>query len=272
MGFFSWLFKRNKQKKIKLGLALGSGGAKGFAELGVLKAFDENGIEFDIIGGTSIGSVIGAFYASGYTPTDILELLKRIDFGEIKNLFMIKMDTSGLFSVIDREIGSMNIEDLKKPFVAIGTEVDSGTEHVFKTGSVAMALCASCSFPPFFKPVLIDGKRYIDGAFTNSIPADHVRAMGADYIVGVDLSNHESKPDLISRIFPIYKSKVSEPWKQGYDNSDIMLRPDLKEYKAVHFRKGLEMFDLGYAVAMEHMPKIKEEIEKLKKKSSMKQK
>ena len=263
MGFFSWLFKRSKPNKLKLGLALGSGGAKGFAELGALKAFSENDIEFDVIGGTSIGSVIGAFYSAGYSPTDILELLKRIDFNEITNLFMIKMDTSGLFSVIDREIGSINIEDLKKPFIAVATEIESGEEHVFRTGSVARALCASCSFPPFFKPVVIDGKRYIDGAFTNSIPADHVRAMGADYIVGIDLSNQEAKTDLLSRIFPTYRSSVKEPWKQGYDNSDVMLHPDLKDYRAVQFRKGAEMFEIGYNLAIQHIPKIKEDIKLL---------
>ena len=92
MGFFSWLFKRNKPKQIKIGLALGSGGAKGFAHLGALKAFEEFGIKFDMIAGTSIGSIVGAFYAEGYSSTDILEMLKRIDFGEITNLFMIKMD------------------------------------------------------------------------------------------------------------------------------------------------------------------------------------
>ena len=76
MGFFSWLF-RIKPKKLKIGLALGSGGAKGFAELGALKAFEEAGIEFDMISGTSIGSIIGAFYADGYSVTDINEMLKR---------------------------------------------------------------------------------------------------------------------------------------------------------------------------------------------------
>ena len=87
MSFFSWLFRRNKPKKIKIGLALGSGGAKGFAHIGALKAFEENGIEFDVVAGASIGSIVGAFYSAGYSATDIIEMLKRVDFGEIKNLF-----------------------------------------------------------------------------------------------------------------------------------------------------------------------------------------
>ena len=264
MGFFSWLLRRNKTRQIKIGLALGSGGAKGFAELGAIKAFEENDITFDIIAGTSIGSIVGAFYANGYTSTDIVELLKRINFGEIANLFMIKMDTSGLFSVIDREIGSINIEELKKPFKAVATELESGEEHVFDKGSVALALCASSSMPPFFKPVVVDGVRYVDGAFTNSVPADLVKEMGADYVVGIDLSTRDAKPSVLSKLFPTYKSKVKEPWSKGYEFSDVMLHPDLSEFSAVSFGQASEMYDLGYQSAISVMPKIKEDLEKLK--------
>ena len=270
MGFFSWLIRRKKPKEIKLGLALGSGGAKGFAELGALKAFEENGIQFDYIAGTSIGSIVGAFYAAGYTCTDIFEMLKRINFGEIKNLFMMSMDTSGLYSVIDREIGSLNIEELKKPFKCVATELESGDEHVFESGSVAQALCASSSMPPFFKPVVIDGKRYVDGAYSNSVPADLVKEMGADYIVGIDLSTRDAKPNPLLRLFPTYKGKVEEPWAKGYEFSNVMLHPDLSDYSSVSFNKGNEMFDIGYSLAIEKMPQIKAEIERLKKPNAKK--
>ncbi|MBO7149516.1 MAG: patatin-like phospholipase family protein [Clostridia bacterium] len=263
MGLLSWLFGRSKPKKIKIGLALGSGGAKGFAHLGALKAFEENGIEFDIVAGASIGSVVGAFYSAGYTSTDISELLKRIDFSEITNAFMLKMDTSKLFNVINREIGEMNIEELKKPFKAVATEIESGEVHVFESGSVAMALCASSSIPPFFKPVLIDDVRYVDGAFSNSIPADLVKEMGADYVVGIDLSTRDTKPSLLSKIFPTYKSSVKEPWAKGYQYSDTMLHPDLNGYSSVAFWHGNEMYDIGYNHALTFIPKIKEDIENL---------
>ncbi len=265
MGFFSWIFRRKKPKKIKIGLALGSGGAKGFAHIGALKAFEENGIEVDIIAGASIGSIVGAFYSAGYTATDIIELLKRVDFDEIKTLFMLKMDTSGLFNVIDREIGAMDIEELPKPFRAIATELESGKEHVFEKGSVAKALCASSSMPPFFKPVLIDGVRYVDGAFTNSVPADVVKSLGADYVIGIDLSTRDQKPSILSKLFPTYKSKVEEPWAKGYEFSNTMLHPDLSDFTAISFSQGDKIFDVGYQHALSFIPKIKEDIERLKK-------
>lgn len=266
MKFFNFLFRKKQPKKIKLGLALGSGGAKGFAHLGALKAFEENGIEFDVVAGTSIGSVVGAFYSAGYSATDISELLSRIDFSEIKNPFMLRMDTFGMFKVIDREMGSLNIEDLKKPFRAVATEIESGREHVFTSGNVAAALAASSSIPPFFKPTVVDGKRYVDGAFTNSIPADQVVEMGADYVVGIDLSTRDNKPSILSKIFPTYKSEVEEPWAKGYEFSNVMLHPDLSDYSAISFWHGNKMYDIGYHNALTFIPKIKEDLENFKKK------
>lgn len=263
MGFFSWLFRTKKPKQIKLGLALGSGGAKGFAELGALKAFEENDIRFDVVAGTSIGSIIGAFYANGYSSVDVLELLRQVEVKEITNAFMMNMDTCGLFGAIDKALGSFKIEELKKPFFAVATHVESGTEKVFDSGSVATALCASCSMPPFFKPVIIDGERYIDGAFCNSIPADLVKNAGADYVVGIDLST-TSKPSIIQKFIPTFKSKVENPREKGYKYSDVMLHPDLNEYSATSFNAWHKMYDIGYMTAIEKIPQIKKELQKLK--------
>lgn len=264
MGFFAWLFRR-KPKKVKIGLALGSGGAKGFAELGALKAFEEAGIEFDMVSGTSIGSIIGAFYADGYSVTDISEMLKRVNPSEIINPLMVGMDMGGLKKLLDRELGEKNIEELKKPFCAIATEIESGEEKVFDKGNTAVALCASSSIPPFFKPVFIDGFRYVDGAFSNSIPADKLKQKGADYVVAIDLSTSDSqKPSLLSMIFPTYEAKVENPKQAGYDNADVMLHPDLTGYKSTSFKASSEMFEIGYRHALKFIPKIKEDILKTK--------
>lgn len=270
-GKFKSLFKKKPAPEFKLGLALGSGGAKGYAELGALYAFEQSGIEFDVIAGTSIGSVIGAFYSAGYSATDCLELLKGVNVSEIKNLFMIKMDTLGLFKVIDRTIGNLDIEELKKPFRAVATVLDTGEEYEFKSGNVAQALCASSAYPPFFKPVIVDGKALIDGAFCNSVPADKVKEMGADYIVGIDLSSHvKSGGGILNMIFPEFKGGVDEPWKKGYENADFMLHPDLAAYKPVSFSAADRMFEIGYDCAREHITEIKRGINAAKLKKGIK--
>ena len=266
MGLFGFLFGRKKKKQIKIGLALGSGGAKGFAELGALSAFEQNNIAFDVVAGTSIGSIIGAFYADGYSSTDIMELLKKIDFGELANMLMMKIDTAKVAEIIDKNIGEKNIEELNKPFFAVATELDTGDETVFKSGQVATALCASSSYPPFFKPVIIDGKRFIDGAFSNSVPADVLKGNGADYVVAIDLSSHEPKSaSMLDKIFPTYKGKIEKPWEKGYEYADVMIHPDLKAFKPTSFAQGSVMYEIGYLAAMEKIPKIKADIELLKK-------
>ena len=264
MGFFSWLF-RIKPKQLKIGIALGSGGAKGFAHLGALRAFEENGIEFDYIAGTSIGSIVGAFYANGYTSTDIFELLRTMDFGDVKNLFMMSTDSSWLNKLLKENLGATQFSDLKKPFKAVATELISGEERVFDSGDLATALCASSAIVPFFKPVLIDGERFVDGAYTNSVPADLVKKMGADYIVGIDLRNHDEKPSVLKKLFPTYKGKIEKPWEKGYEYSNIMLTPDLTGFDSLSFLHGAKMYEMGYKCAIDNMSKIKAEIEKLKK-------
>ena len=271
MGLLSWLFGRSKPKKIKLGIALGSGGAKGFAEIGALRAFEENGIEFDIVAGTSIGSIVGAFYANGFSSNDMFELIRNLDFSQIASFpKIINMDTASIYKVVDEAIGSLNIEDLKKPYKCVATVVETGDEYVFSSGSVALATSASSCIPPYFKPIVIDNERYVDGAYSNSIPADLVRQMGADYVVGIDLKDYEPKESgILGKLFPTYKGKIEEPWAKGYEFSDVVIHPDLRGYSSISFRQGNEMYDIGYKTAIEMMPKIKSDIEKLKKKGKI---
>lgn len=264
MNIFSLLFKRKKE--VKIGLALGSGGAKGFAELGALFALEQNGITFDYIAGTSIGSIIGAFVAYGYNSTEIFELLRRIDVKDIVYASDRITDLiSGVFRVIDRNIGSLNIEELKKPFSCIATEKESEKEKVFSSGNVAKALAASSSYPPFLRPVKIDGVYYIDGAFTNSIPADVVKKMGADYIIGIDLSVQKVNKGNKKGKKKEKRIGVVNPAGKGYRYSDVILHPDLKGYSSYDFNKGMEMYDIGYKCAIEKIPQIKKDLERLKK-------
>ncbi|MBO4251331.1 MAG: patatin-like phospholipase family protein [Clostridia bacterium] len=265
------LFKRKPAPTFKMGLALGSGGAKGFAELGALYCFEQHGIEFDIVAGTSIGSILGAFYAAGYSSTDCVELFRNIKATDIKNFFMINMDTAGLFKVIDRTIGDLDIEELKKPFCAIATELDTGREKVFKSGKVAQALCASSSYPPFFRPVVEEGKKFIDGAFANAMPADKVKEMGADFVVGIDISTRvKSGGNMLSLVFPEFKGGAEDPYKNGYENADFVLHPDLTGYKSVSFTQWRKLFDIGYAEALQKMPEIQAKINAAKIKKGIK--
>jgi NTE family protein len=263
MGFIQWLKSLRKPKTIKLGLALGSGGARGFAHVGVLTALSESGIEFDIVAGTSIGSIIGAFYSAGYSATDIAERIGYVAKGDVVKMFL-KGGRHAFFKFAVEEIGGERIEDLKKPFCAVATEYETGKEKVFSSGKILDAIMASSAIPPVFKPVEIDGVYYVDGAFTNSVPSDVVKSMGADYVVGVDISVGPTSKE--------YYSKGSEnPREQGEKFSDTLIHPDLTGYSTADVFKAGEMFDIGYATAKQLVPKILQDIKKVgKNKKSIK--
>ncbi len=263
MSMFDFLkkFKASKKakNKPKLGLALGSGGAKGFAHLGVIKAFEENGVEFDIVGGTSIGAVVGAFYADGYTSTDIENLIMSV---KIKDLILgipYNMDMSGIKSVVEREIGGKNIEELKKPFVAVCCDVDDMVEIDFTSGKVSTAVCGSSCYLPYFKPIIdTEGRRLVDGAYLNSIPSKNVKDLGADFVVGVDLSANTVNTN--KRLV----GEADNPKELGYKYADVLLDPDLSSFTATSLTSKNEMYAKGYEAAMKKMDEIKEKIANLK--------
>lgn len=267
--FLFRFFKKNK-RQIKIGYALGSGGAKGFATLGVIKALEENDIYPDVIAGTSIGSIIGALLANGYSSTDITEMLKSFNLGKLINAVMLSVDGDAVKSTLDDYLGEKNFNELKKPFSAIATDLHTGEEVVLNSGNVASAITASSCYPPFFKPYEIDGELLVDGAFTNSVPADVVKNLGADFIIGVDLSDHQSKPSILSRIFPTYQGKVEKPWQKGYEYSDIVLQIPLSGYKSTSFKDGEVMFNIGYNFAKEKIQEIKGLLDNAKKKNKRK--
>ncbi|ODA68212.1 NTE family protein RssA [Methyloligella halotolerans] len=178
----------------KIGIALGGGSARGWAHIGVLRVLAEAGIEVDIIAGTSIGAVAGASFVTG--RLDALHdfatsLTRRRVFG-----FMdLNFGGSGLItgqrlgSRLDEHLKEYDIEDLPRSFVAVATELGTGHEVWLSKGSLVNALKASYALPGIFKPVKIDGRWLIDGALVNPVPVSVCRAMGARFVIAVNLSS-----------------------------------------------------------------------------------
>ena len=144
----------------KLGLALSGGGAKGFAHIGVFKLLEECRLKPDIIAGTSVGALMGALFADGYTANEIKELFTGREFSEFAQLQIPK---SGLFDskrfryFLRRHLRAKNMEELQIPLVVIATDLDHGESHEFRNGPIVEAVTASCSIPIIFSPVTING-------------------------------------------------------------------------------------------------------------------
>ncbi|MBI5889917.1 MAG: patatin-like phospholipase family protein [Nitrosomonadales bacterium] len=178
----------------KIGLALGSGSARGLAHLGVIRAIEEAGIEVSFIAGSSMGALIGAIHAAG--KLDELEAAFRdFDWRKTASFFDVVLPKSGLLDgskvseLVRAHIRADTIEMLPKPFAAVATDIVSGEEVVIRSGDVIEAVRASISVPGIFTPVRSNGRILVDGGITNPVPVSVVRAMGADIVIAVDL-NH----------------------------------------------------------------------------------
>lgn len=260
-------FKRRKKPK-KIAIALGSGGAKGFVHLGALKAFEEEGISFDIVTGASIGSIVGALYARGYTATDIYELIKTVRLSECVKLVRFGMSLSPVEKLLDGYFDGKNIEDLKLPFACVATDALTNEGVVLTKGNVARSCCASSAMPPFFVGVDVDGRTLADGAFTDAVPSDVARDMGADIVIGVDLAADKLGERSRSRASAILSAissgvvklkEADDARTRGYKAADYMIAPDLTAFSATELSLFAwdKMFDIGYYAVKENIGEIK---------------
>jgi len=177
----------------KIGIALGSGVARGWAHIGVLRRLEKEGIKPDIVCGTSIGALVGGVYLAG--SMDMLEDWAR-DLGRTSMFRFLDLRLTGgglisgkrLFRLIDEAVGNIDIEDLPIPFSAITTELGTGHEIWIRHGQLAKAINASYALPGLFSPQKIDNRWLIDGALTNPVPVSVCRALGARLVIAVNLN------------------------------------------------------------------------------------
>jgi NTE family protein len=178
---------------VKIGLALGGGAARGWAHIGVMKALHAAGIRPDIIAGTSIGAVVGGCYASGHLA-DLEGFARELTPRRIFGYLDFNLAGTGLIGGqrlcdrLDRHVGDKMIEDLDTRFTAVATEIGTGHEHWLSRGRLVDAVRASYALPGIFKPVRINGRWLFDGALVNPIPVSVCRALGARYVIAVNLN------------------------------------------------------------------------------------
>jgi NTE family protein len=186
---------RAKRKSMKIGIALGGGGARGIAHIGVLRVFESAQVPIDSIVGTSAGAIIGSMYAAGKSLDEIEAIIRRLrlqDRMARDRMGMGLFSTNGFRHVIESAVGAdKRIEELPRCFAAVAVDMDLQTEKVFDSGLVAEAVCASAAFPGIFAPVRIGNHCYIDGGALNPVPFDVARQRGADIVIAVDLGAEE---------------------------------------------------------------------------------
>lgn len=292
IGVLGWAQTADSEAPPKVGLVLSGGGAKGLAHIGALKVIEEAGVKVDYIGGTSMGAIVGALYASGYSAKELDSIFRVTDFTKLiqdnvprgAKTFYEKEDSEryalGLpftnFNVTFPQAisGGQNIynelvrllfhvkdvQDFSKlpiPFLCIGTNVETGEEVLLDHGYLPEAIMASGTFPSLFEPSEIDGDILIDGGVVNNYPIDKIKALGADMVIGVDvqhnLSTRESLSSATEILLQINNYRTVNDMKKKSEETDIYIRPDIDEFSVIDFGRSKEIVASGEAAAKTKM-------------------
>ncbi len=279
-------------KRPKIALVLGGGGAKGAAEVGVLKAIEEVGLPVDYIVGTSIGSIVGGLYAIGYRADGLDSLFVHQDWltlfndrkankGEkvkqIKGLGLMR--GIGVLQFLDSLVAarpqgkgsrqwadSIDFDSLPIPYRAVACDVNTGQSVALSSGSLPLAMRASMAIPGVFKPVRIDSLRLLDGGLVNNLPVDVARSLGADIVIAVDLTQNKH-PDFVPKKIRKYMGKGLKWLRQRPDfvnynrnrkDADLCINPTLKGYGVTSFKADAirDMIRLGYEAANKQRSKL----------------
>jgi NTE family protein len=180
--------------EVKVGLALGSGGARGAAHTGVLKVLDREGIRVSVIAGSSIGSLIGALHAIGVSPDAVEREWLATDVGRVFRGFLPTFPRAGLSSgselrvMLEDWLGTGSIESLPMPYAAVACDIDSGEPVVLRSGSLVDAVRASTAIPGIFHPVRWGKRLLVDGGLIDPLPVDVCRSLGAEFVIAVDVT------------------------------------------------------------------------------------
>ena len=284
------------RKRPKVGVVLCGGGAKGFSQIRILKAIDEAGVPIDYIGGTSIGSIMGALYAVGYDP-DVMEKLvreqdwNRVIYDRIPRILlpveqkMYERQYLGTFPILNKRLKvksslvdgvyvnllmsqlmlpASNIHDFNKlsvPFFCIATDVEHARQYEMTQGNLARSVRASMSIPFFFKPVVMDDKLLIDGGMVNNFPVRNMKERGADIIIGVDLEDATIPASQIDNSLGLLESMMNlsslEESLYARANCDIYIRPNLHGRNMLSFNDFDSIIQFGEDAAKEFYPQLK---------------
>ncbi|HCI52780.1 MAG TPA: esterase [Gallionella sp.] len=251
-------------------LALGSGGDRGFAHIGVIKVLEANNIKVDLVLGTSAGSVVGALYAGGYDGVALEKLALEMDREKLKDFdFSRRGYVRGeqLQDFINRALKNRSIEQLDKPFVAIATQLSSGRAVAFNRGNTGMAVRASSSIPGVFYPVIIQGEEYVDGDLKKPVPVTIAREMGADFIIAVDISQQPKDSPALLDIIDILKQSLrimrQSILSQELASAQVVIRPAIGMTPEIDAASKLHLIKAGEEAATAALPMIHEWLQKI---------
>ena len=255
-----------QNKKVKVAIAFGGGGIRGFMHLGVIKAFEEAGIKVDIVTGSSAGSIAATLYATGKPYPELEQIILDLKEDEIADFVLSTkgfINGQSIAQWVNRVTGSPDISSLPIKLGITVTELNSERALLLRQGNVGQAVQASASIPGAFIPVKTNGKTFVDGGMLSLVPVRFAKAMGADFVIGVDIycGNKPAYED--STMGVLYTSFRIQNCALGMieaKESDALIAPGYEPPTFSSFETKKESIDAGYQAAKAMMPKIKKGI------------
>jgi NTE family protein len=248
-----------------VGLALGGGFARGFAHLGVLQVLEQNDIPISHIAGTSVGSILGAAYASGAPLERIIETCRTLRFRDIARWRVSRLGLASnqrLESLIERVFDSRQFEDLRIPLAVVATDLATGEPVIFTQGNLVNAIRASCAFPGLFEPVKIGTRCLADGGLVAPVPTRAARDLGAATVIGVSAGIEDGYRGTPTNIFQVVSRAVHAAQKHQLEiwerDADLVLRPDVQSLAWDDFDRAEAAIAAGVAAARRALPRIEQ--------------
>ncbi|WBU90431.1 patatin-like phospholipase family protein [Cellulophaga omnivescoria] len=287
---------KSSKDSVKVGLVLSGGGAKGLAHIGALKVIEEAGVKIDYIGGTSMGAIIGALYASGYSANELDSIFKSVDvslliqdnlprgaktfydkedaeryalslpFNNFKVSFPSAISSGqNIYNLLVKLLyhvkDTKDFNKLPIPFFCIATDVETGQEILLNKGYLPEAIMASGTFPSLFEPAEIDNKILIDGGVVNNYPIEKLKKLGANIVIGIDVQDGLADRDKLSSgtevLLQINNYRTVNDMKSKAKLTDVLIKPSIEKYSVIDFDLGTEIIESGEIAAREKINDLK---------------
>lgn len=248
---------------LKIGVALGSGAARGLASLGVLQVLVQEQLPIHVVCGTSAGAVVGGLFAAGADLNLLERMVEELDWNDLTSWTLRSrglVSPAKIHSMLRLLTKEQHFEDLPIRAAAVATNLLTGQEVVLDSGPVAEAVTASLSIPGVFLPMEKDGMLLVDGALVNRVPADVCRRMGADFVIAVDVgwaplrTRIRNLPDVIMQTIDILSRQAA--LYQGKDG-DVVIEPDLGNITLTQLNRSAEIIELGRQATRAVLPEIR---------------
>lgn len=259
------------KNKLKIGLSLSGGGARGFAHIGAIEALLEAGIEPDLVAGASAGSVVGALYAAGYSPAEMLLFMKQSNFLRLVKIGLPHGGFSKLTYLRERLASVIEVDDfheLKHPLWIALTNLNTGQLELRQDGPLFDVVMASCSIPLVFQPVEIDGQLYVDGGLLCNLPVTPLREK-ADFVIGINLvprvnADRKSLNGVVGIAYRCFDLSVLSNTKPQAGLCDFLLEPaEMAKFSIFQFNKYEAIYKMGYETTKAQIPSLLSALEEM---------